>query len=61
MYALAVSIVGRPVCVNPVVKTSKVSASLALRCAARVMMTLCFLVRYHCEFSQRFLRRLVEG
>jgi len=60
-YALAVSTVGRPVYVNPAAKTGEGSASASLRCAARVMLTPYFLVRYHGEFSQRLLRRLVEG
>ena len=34
-----------------------VSASFVLKCAERVMLTPSFLIRYHCEFSQRFLRR----
>ena len=33
------------------------SASSVLKCTECVMLTPCFLIRYHCEFSQRFLRR----
>lgn len=57
-YALAVSTVDRPVYVKPAAETSKGSPSAVLRCAAGVMLTPCFQVKYHCEFSQRFLRRI---
>jgi len=60
-YALMVSMIGRPVYVNPAVKTSEGSPPAVLRCAARFMLTPCFQVKYHCEFSQRFLGRWGEG
>ena len=52
-YALMVFMVGRPIYVNPALKTSKGSQSV-LRYAARVMLTPYFLVKYHCELSQGF-------
>jgi len=60
-YALTVSMIGRPVYVNPAMKTSKGPPPAVLRCAARFMLTPWFQVKYHCEFSQRFLGRWGEG
>ena len=37
------------------------SRSAVLRCGRCAMLTHCFLIRYHCEFSQGFLRRLGDG
>jgi len=53
-HAFAVFTVDRPVYTNQAVKTSEGPASTVLRCAARVMLTPCFLIRHYCEFSQRF-------